>query len=297
MLRIIFFFTSLLFLFTQVTNADANNCEQKKWFSLYTCRVNNVCEKYDTGVRMYNTEKEERGYLEWYNLYIAKNQYRNNMNNIYRCAMLKSQNNAYQIIQSDLNVSNPYSSTFDDRISAQRKNIGEKITKLDCLKTEKKAFQLKKDVLDEATLEMCKYLHFLDYIEETQVSNLYELIKDEEISQQVEEIYERDPISWKEEYLKLSEVDTYEFQNKSYTAGALLDLQRNARQELANEIRHTKKVYEVAYQTYSNYESNLIIHLLLNFLENDFVELRNSIYATLSPINQVVYKIANAMSF
>jgi hypothetical protein len=65
---------------------------------------------------------------------------------------------------------------------------------------------------------------------------------------------------------------------------------------MAKEIKHTKRVYEVAFQTYSNYENNLIVHILLEMIENDFMQLRNKLYAAISPINQVVYKIINAMS-
>ena len=96
--------------------------------------------------------------------------------------------------------------------------------------------------------------------------------------------------------MALSQVEEYEFQEKEYSLWFMLDLERESRVEIADEIRHTKKVYEVAYQTYANYESNMVIHLLFELLENDFVQLRNHIYSTISPINQVVYKIANAMS-
>ena len=76
----------------------------------------------------------------------------------------------------------------------------------------------------------------------------------------------------------------------------MIELDKNSRDELSQEIQHTKRVYEVAFQTYSNYVNNLVIHILLEMLENDFKQLRNKLYEAIRPINQVVYKIINAMS-
>lgn len=244
----------------------------------------------------FNITKAENSYQEWHNLYIAKEIYRNNMNNIYKCAILKSQNNAYTNIREKLKTQ--YMWAYDERIGAQQRLLSEQINRVAwvwCSRSEKDSFQLKKQVLDTHSFEMCRYLHFLEYVQATHINNLGGLVKDREISKLSEEVFEQDPMIGKEYYLDLSSEEDYEFQNK-YTVGDIIELERKSRDEINEEIEHTKNVYKISFQTYANYESNMVIHLLLNMLESDFISLRNKIYSTLSPINQVVYKIANATS-
>ena len=280
--------------------SEAQDCAAQEWYSRYQCQINNVCyPKYDINGRVFNTEQAEITYQEWYNLYIAKNLYRKNMNSIYKCAILKSQNDAYYKILNELNQTNSGSSGFKKRIEGQQTRLEKQIDNLDCVKTspKKNDFNLKKQVLDESTLEMCKYLHFLDYIDNTHVNDIWNLIKDVEISKQVEEIFEQNPEAWIQAYLDLSNVEEYEFEEKKYTVQDILKIQIAANKEIEEEKEHTKRVYEVAFQTYANYESNMIIHLLFWMLENDFREVRNKLYAMLWPINQVAYKIPNATSY
>lgn len=292
----------ILFFGASIDQTRANDCAIREWYSRYLCQTENKCDaEYDkySGWKDFNTEQAERSYQDGYNLYIAKNLYRENMNSIYKCAILKSQNNAYSRILNDLNISNPGSSVFIKRITGQQERLEAQINLLDCVKStpEKQDFNLKKQVLDQSTLEMCKYLHFLDYVDNTHVKDIWNMIKDVEISKQVEQVFEQNPEAWIEAYLELSNVEDYEFQKKKYTVKNILDLQKQANKEIEEEIEHTKKVYEVAFQTYANYESNMIIHLLFGMLENDFREVRNKIYAMLWPINQVAYKIPNATSY
>ena len=296
----IIFFIVFLGVNIQIVNAD--DCADKQWYPRYQCQVKNVCvEEYDKNSdgRVFNTDKIERSYQEWYNLYIAKNLYRENMNSIYKCAILKSQNDAYSAILNQLNINNPSIWIFTNRIQDQQARLENQINSLDCEKSSKNksGFNIKKQVLDESTFEMCKYLHFLDYVDNTHVKNIGNLIKDEEISKQVEEIFEQNPEAGIESYLELSNVEEYEFQEDTYTTWKILELQISANQEIADEIEHTKRVYEVAFQTYANYELNMVVHLLFDMLENDFRQVRDKIYAMLSPINQVAYKIPNAMSY
>jgi hypothetical protein len=117
------------------------------------------------------------------------------MNNIYKCAIIKSQNDTYSRILNDFNISNPGSSVFRDRIEKQQTRLEKQISSLDCVESsiKKKNLNFKKQILGESTLEMCKYLYFLDYVDNTHVNNIGNLIKDTEISKQVEQIFEQNP--------------------------------------------------------------------------------------------------------
>lgn len=286
----------ILFLFlSSVTSVFWDQaCDLKDGYERYLCNVKNTCEVYEPTVRIFNTEKTERMYLEDYNLYIAKTLYRENMNNMYRCAILKSQNNAYRIVEQRLKTA--YSGNLDSKIAGQRDRLSQQIDRIDCQKAEIDSFQFKVHVLKESTFEMCKYLHFLEYLRTDHVNNFNNLLKEKEISKTVEEIIEANPEEWIEVYLEKWRDPEYELTEQNYTIWQIIELDRDTRDEMAKEIQHTKRVYEVAFQTYSNYENNLIVHILLEMIENDFMQLRNKLYAAISPINQVVYKIINAMS-
>ncbi|MDR0772161.1 MAG: hypothetical protein LBF15_03885 [Candidatus Peribacteria bacterium] len=66
----------------------------------------------------------------------------------------------------------------------------------------------------------------------------------------------------------------------------------NALDKEASEII---EVYPVAFKAFSEYENNLVVHIMLELLREDFIVLREKLHQNLNPINQVVYKIANAM--
>jgi hypothetical protein len=52
----------------------------------------------------------------------------------------------------------------------------------------------------------------------------------------------------------------------------------------------------MAFETYVDYENNYPVHILLEVIKEDFKILRRKFHETISPLNQVVYKISNAMS-
>lgn len=284
----------LLFFSFQASVFWDEACDLRDGYERYLCNVKNTCEIYEPEVRIFNTEKTDKMYLEDYNLSIAKGLYRQNMNDLYRCAILKSQNNAYRIVGQKLKT--PFSWNLDDIISGQRDRLTEQIDRIQCQKAEIDNFEFKVHVLKESTFEMCKYMHFLEYLRTDHVNNFNNLLKEKEISENVEALLESNPEEWRELYLEQWRDPEYKLQQKNYTIWEIIELDKETRDEMAEEIQHTKRVYEVAFQTYSNYENNLVVHILLEMLENDFLQLRNKLYSALSPINQVVYKVINAMS-
>jgi hypothetical protein len=64
---------------------------------------------------------------------------------------------------------------------------------------------------------------------------------------------------------------------------------------LEAEIKHAYKTFPVSYNAYTEYENNFPIHFLLELLKEDYYIFRQKLHEVLNPINQVVYKISNAM--
>jgi hypothetical protein len=61
------------------------------------------------------------------------------------------------------------------------------------------------------------------------------------------------------------------------------------------QIDHSYLVFQRAYEEYAYYESNYTMHILLQLLKDEYIVVREKLHNVLTPINQVVYKIKNAM--
>ena len=66
--------------------------------------------------------------------------------------------------------------------------------------------------------------------------------------------------------------------------------------DITAEIEHSYELFPIAFHAYSEYENNYPIHALLQIIREDFMVLRDKLYDAVNPINQVWYKIMNAMS-
>ena len=62
-----------------------------------------------------------------------------------------------------------------------------------------------------------------------------------------------------------------------------------------SEIERTYNTYPIVFQAYNDYENNITRHILLDLLQQDFKVFRLWLHKTLNPLNQVIYKISNAM--
>jgi hypothetical protein len=82
---------------------------------------------------------------------------------------------------------------------------------------------------------------------------------------------------------------------EKYDVWELLKNEVKKKWELDEEIEHTYKVFPLAFHAYTEYENNITIHFLLELIKEDYIILRQKLHNTLNPINQLVYKVSNAM--
>jgi hypothetical protein len=80
-----------------------------------------------------------------------------------------------------------------------------------------------------------------------------------------------------------------------YVATEVANVQKNIFNWIDDEIEQAYKTFPLAFNAYSEFENNFPIHFLLEVLKEDFRIFRDKLYQTVSPIDQVVYKISNAM--
>jgi hypothetical protein len=285
------FILILVILWNITVFAKENNittCIWLKDYELYKCQIDNVCLKqeygkstekvvkilkyYEKAIETIDTE-EETTINEWFenniiNIGRAKQSYRENQNNIYKCWVINSQFKVFSKIQKILN-STDKTGVLKERLVSKLEQKKEKLVKISekykCLISNENSnkTQFKKIVLDQSTLELCNYRYYLYY--------LYNRSKDN-----LEDSFPK----WKE-YISFKE-----------TWKEILKKQN----EIQNEIKHSFKMYPLAFDSYIQYDSFLKLHIVLELLKEDYRVFRDKLYLTLHPINQVVYKIINAQS-
>lgn len=285
-LKIIFIIsTFVLILGINVSYWESKTMSSSTWYKLYEERVSNFCSEYKindwSSEIIYTIDKDDQflnfdnpdwivdNYKASNSIEIAKDQYRENMDNIYWCATNVSYYRALKLVKEELINKNP-------ELNSRLKNkLEEKITSIEfeiknnsakCkITSEKNDSIIKKSVLKQTTYELCKYNFYLEYLK------------------------------WLNE--KMSSLDDETKNNADYNKAIQTVLQQEAqkKQEIQTEIDNSYKTFPVAFKAYSEYENNISIHILLELLRDDYNLLRESLHKSINPINQVVYKISNAM--
>ncbi|MFC1797936.1 hypothetical protein ACFLY2_02030 [Patescibacteria group bacterium] len=130
-----------------------------------------------------------------------------------------------------------------------------------CNESKEKSSIQKLSVLNQATYQTCKYSSYIEYLKD---------------------------------YNKIIK-NNLEKDKNNYNISEIVNIENEKLAELNKEIEHTYKIFPLAFQAYTEYENNISIHILLELLRDDYITLREKLHDAISPINQVVYKIANAM--
>ncbi len=267
---LLFFF--LLLIYNGKAFAD-KLCETKKWYELYQCRNKNICEQYKPETLLYSTlsnwDYEELLVTDSYvkkskSLKTAKEKYVDNMNNIYVCATIKIRINALEEITKTLlkiNMAKEVEKIVWEKFNTMKIDAKSDFNTKKCKWINKKWTYSKITVLKQWTWEMCKYRNYLEYLR-----NINKDIRN----------------------LNLDKPEV--------SIENLIEIKNLNDRAINKEIEHIYKVFPVAFNTYSLYENNFIIHLYLQLIKADFWVLRRKLHEALWPINQVGYKIVNAMS-
>lgn len=281
----LFFIFILIFLNIVITNASSD-CENiADDFKKYECRSEKICKKYDENKKVFNFEKykDAKTYKEseasvlvssWLEDKVAKKVvsiYKENMNSIYKCAIIQVQKNSILNIKQKLLS---LDKTWDIKKSFEPK-VEELINKLDmisksskCLNIDKQTIFNKLSILRQTTYLTCDYSYYMEYLK----------------------TYYSDPIN----ILWLDKKEIEE-NNLDYATKDVANKIKSIQTKLDSEVNHAYKTFPIAFNAYSEYENNFPIHFLLELVKEDYNIFRNKLHEVLNPINQVVYKISNAM--
>lgn len=281
---------SLIFGYYSLSAAD----EELSWFDLYKERNSQLCTQYKPEKPIFSAENDyedfwkktdkdgkktsDKTWIWWNDLDVAKQQYKNTMNSIYKCALLSAQERSMNFILITLKEKNEvtaYTKEYDAKL--KRLKSARKVN--DCLNTNKSTKQNDQiNVIRQTTFELCKYNNYLEYLYEynSVIANVLEQDK-----QSIE--------NWGNSVVSPDQI------TETYNITTIANLEKKKKSDISKELERVYKIYPIAFQAYTEYENNLPVHDLLTMLRNDFIEFRLDLHKSLNPINQVVYKISNAM--
>lgn len=267
---IVYFFV----FFTAEANWETKSFTEKQWFELYKNRVENFCSEYkstNNNFQIIYILDESKYFLDLKNnkkisdwLKEAKIQYEKNMDNIFECATLSSYQRWLEVIKNDLIKQNPkLNSRLKSKIENKITELKNKIKSIEgnCKVINNSSNLLKLTVLNQTTYETCKYNYYLEYLKE----------------------FYNDPGNLVDKNQKNESILSITNKNSKI---------KNA---INKEIENIYKVFPIAIQAYNDYENNISNHILLELLKEEYEIFKIWLHKTLNPINQVVYKISNAM--
>lgn len=289
--RIIILIIILIFFsnnaFSKENTTLETDCINQQWEDKYKCQIEKFCkwyspenknlpyspsfktEEYFFPYEKKETKKEDKDILkkalkEKDLFWLAKSTYLENQNNIYACSLLKIQKNSLSLIKKELSQIDKTGEIkwmIDKKIDIKLQKINLLEKKRKCLKTiSKNALNNKKYVLYESAYEYCKYSYYLDFL--------------------------------KKYYKRIDIINT----KIGLSLESISKILKLREQKIKNEEEHSERVFQIAFETYTSYENNYTIHILLEIIRYDFNIFRQKFHKSIGPINQVVYKIKNAMS-
>lgn len=281
------------------TNADFD-CESEEnkdsdFCKLYYENVSNVCNQQEFYQNTYSQERNTPVYKtekyktpeeyiedpdawtywstkpEFFPLEMVKRKYREDQNNIYKCWVLQAQGATFELIDTLLQIDKTWviKNSTKNQLKSKISLVKQRSQQIRC-NLSKDIQTSKKQVLDQSTYEMCKYRYYLEFLKSyyNQIENI--------VPESIDDITD----------------DSEGKIDLTFVA----DKRRSVLFQIDEEITHTYRVYDLAFNAYWEYQSFLPIHVVLELIKKDLIVYRENLYKTISPINQVVYKIINAMT-
>lgn len=194
--------------------------------------------------------------------------YKETMGRIYACAVMNAK---VRIIGNMLKIPKTQSN-ITTKLTKQLALMRTKFDKEGCREIANTAeSSFRKALLDNTTYQYCNYRQYLYYLDTTSKKSLDTYYKNKKGT---------------------TPNDTNPLVNTDIAASAMA---RSA-SKITAEIAHVKEVYPQAMVAFTEFEKTYPSHIILGFILQDYVDLRDSLKKLLNPIGQVIYKASNAQS-
>lgn len=292
-LSVFIIFISIVFWNNLYSEDESPTLTSKIYYPLYEYNVTNFCSEFKNNENnsefvfltdpsnIYKNLDDEAVLGNF--LWDAKELYRNNMDWIYGCATSIINLRALETVKKELWAykNEQLMAKVYPRIEARIEEVKQEIAESEnrCkVNSSTNNNIIKKAILDQSIYEYCKYMFYLQYLKEFTDSRYWMI-----------QYWD----SWESGSNTADNVNNI-FSDSPESIKSLTEKAIQNSNNVAKEIVDTEKAFPLAFRAYSDYENNLVSHILLELLIDDYTILRQELHKTLNPINQTIYKLINA---
>jgi len=194
--------------------------------------------------------------------------YKETMSALYACAVM---NVRVRTINTILKIPTTRSN-LKEVLTKERDSTAKSLSEKGCLQvTDTSELSLRKTHLDNTTYQYCNYRYYLNYLDNVSKDSI--------------ETYFGDSTIAKDNFAK----------QDTNTAAVTQQIARGVN-KIKNEIIHTKEVFPQAMVAFSEFEKTYASHIILQFILQDYIDLRTTLKSVMNPIGQVIYKASNAQA-
>lgn len=195
--------------------------------------------------------------------------YKETMGTIYACAVMNAK---IRIIDTLITKIPTSQSNIKEKLRNQLAYTRKALVPKGCREISNTSeLSVKKILLDNITYQYCNYRQYLYYLDNASKKSLNAYYKTNQ---------------------GINVSDSSLLQN---TDSASREIAQSAN-KITMEIAHTKEVFPQGMIAFTEFEKTYASHILLEFILQDYVDLRSSLKKLLNPIGQVIYKASNAQS-
>lgn len=254
--------------------SEAQKIKDETDYWLYKNRVESICSKYKENKLVVNVE-EYKSVLEnevkqnindSYILDYWISKYKDDMNNIYNCWITLTQINSIDLILKKIWTNNEIKKVLGEKLQAQKSKLQILYKNNKCINTDNNTLNYRLNILKQTTYETCRYNFYMEYLK-----SYYDSIDLVDLN------YDKNKSKW----ISAEWYNTFVNQYKT---------------KINYEVSRAYYLFPLSYHAYTEYENYYPIHILLLLIKEDFISFREKFHKVISPINQVWYKIINAMS-
>jgi hypothetical protein len=131
--------------------------------------------------------------------------------------------------------------------------------------SESDPYTTRKILLDNLTMNYCDYRLYLTYLGQSIAYN------------NLPTPYQNSPLS-----------------QAPYAVSSYISNISNLSDKISQEVEHSKMVYNQTLSAFSDFEQAYPIHVVLNFILQDYILLQTNFTRLINPIGQFIYKASNA---
>ena len=205
------------------------------------------------------------------------------MNGIFACAQINFKIRTHENLLKTIKGEKADSGNTAKKLEEQTKKLRSELTRRHCADRTstdgKDTVMMKKMVLKQTAKEYCNYRHYLQYLKSNAQYRLADYVA-------AEKKRRTDGPEKSADGSSKPLGDTEE----AGTAVANLTV------AIGQEIDHTREVFPQAMLAYNEFERTYASHVVMLFVLEDYVLLRDTLKKVMNPLGQVIYKASNAES-